>query len=106
MNVRVCGVAPANVKTPLWKDAKREELLDEAQGDVWITPARIADVMIGLTTRAEPAGGTITEIGASHTRQVARLNDPGPDSSAPGHTMANVGLVYAELEAGLQNFGK
>lgn len=106
MNIRVCGVAPANVRTPLWKDARREQLLDESQGDVWITPERIADVMIGLATQAESAGGTVTEIGAEKTRQVERLNDPGPDSSAPGHTMANLGLVYAEIENGLKNFGK
>lgn len=105
-NIRVCGVAPANVKTPLWKDAKREEMVDESHGDVWITPERIADVMMTLTTQAEPAGGTVTEIGAEKTRRVERLNDPGPDSSAPGHTFANMGLAYAELENGLKNFGK
>ena len=105
-NIRVCGVAPANVKTPLWNDAKRESVYGESKGDIWITPEHVAMTLMDLTIKAEPMGGTIWEVGTASVRRVERLNDPGPDQQSAGSTAAGLSTLYAELEEGMKNFGK
>jgi len=106
-NIRINAVAPANVKTSIWIDAGRAGYLDEEKGDEWITPERLADVMMDMLTGRKYIGGSIWEVGVDVLRKVELINDPGPDLTARGFTHANVGLAQTQLREMLEeNFGK
>jgi NAD(P)-dependent dehydrogenase (short-subunit alcohol dehydrogenase family) len=93
LNIRVNAVAPGIVKTPIWTEDKLK-WFDENQ-DTWVTPARIAEVMLDLVQREENVGGTVLEVGAERVRRVEGLNDPGPEGK--GHTVAKVGDAVANV---------
>lgn len=93
LNIRVNAVAPGIVKTPIWTEDKLK-WFDENH-DTWVTPARIAEVMLDLVQREENVGGTVLEVGAERVRRVEGLNDPGPEGK--GHTVAKVGDAVANV---------
>ncbi|KAL9136798.1 MAG: hypothetical protein Q9175_002008, partial [Cornicularia normoerica] len=47
LGIKVTGVAPGVIKTPLWTEAP-EKLKLIASDDVWVTPEFVADVMVSL----------------------------------------------------------
>lgn len=105
-NIRINAVAPGNVKTTLWTDAGRDVYHDEQKGDVWVTPDRVAKIMLDLVTKPEYVGGSVWEVSFDSVRKVEMLNDPGPDWTAKGLTLANVGVAQGELaELVGTNFG-
>ena len=55
--------------------------------DTWVTPERIAEVMLELIQKEENVGGTVLEVGAEEVRMVERLMDPGPKGK--GHDVSN-----------------
>ncbi|KAF2656409.1 NAD(P)-binding protein [Lophiostoma macrostomum CBS 122681] len=114
--VRVNGVAPGVIKTPLWTEhPEKMTFLNESQ-DEWATPEEVAEAMVRYsgpsllpslvlgprssvcshyTDEPELGGGTILEVGAKQTRLVEQLNDPGP--SGPGHTVSHLQESYKEV---------
>jgi 3-hydroxybutyrate dehydrogenase len=103
LNIRVSAVAPGIVDTPIWTEEKRK-WFDETQ-DTWVTPARIAEVMLDVVQKAEYVGGTVLEIGAEEVRLVEGLNDPGP--AGKGHSVTKLGEAYAGVYEKIEaNFGK
>ncbi|KAF2015618.1 NAD(P)-binding protein [Aaosphaeria arxii CBS 175.79] len=93
--IRVNGVAPGVIKTPLWfEHPEKMGFLDESK-DEWATPEEVAEAMLRCVEDEDMAGGTILEVGARQTRKVQQLNDPGP--SGPGHTVANLEASYEEV---------
>jgi hypothetical protein len=103
LNSRGSAVAPGIVKTPIWTEDKLK-WLDEKE-DTWVTPGRIAEVMLDLVQKEENVGGTVLEVGAERVRRVEGLNDPGPEGK--GFTVTNVGdavgTVYEMIDT---KFGK
>lgn len=103
INIRVNGVAPGLVKTPIWTKDKLSWVDEEV--DVWVTTEQVASTILDLITKKEHVGGTILEVGVDRVRPVTELNDPGPQGR--GHTVQGLGTafggVYDLIE---QNFGK
>lgn len=75
-NIRVTAVAPGLIKTPLWTD--NPEKLAWIEGEEgWVTPEKVAAVMLDLVEKEENIGGTILEVGKT-VRKVGVYDDPGP----------------------------
>ncbi|KAF2748088.1 NAD(P)-binding protein [Sporormia fimetaria CBS 119925] len=95
IGLRVNGVAPGIIKTPLWTEhPEKLSFLDEDK-DAWVMPEQVAEAMVRCLEEADLGGGTILEIGAKATRKVAQLNDPGP--SGAGFTATNIADEYAKV---------
>ena len=104
MNVRVNAVAPGITKTPIWTEDKIR-WFDEGT-DTWVTPQRIAEVMLELIQNPEYVGGTVLEVGSESVRKVEALNDPG-NQSAKGHTVGKIADGFAETFTTIESqFGK
>lgn len=71
MNIRVVGVAPGIVKTPIWT-ADKVPYVDE-KVDKWVSPRDVAVVMLKMVQDKEMVGGTIMEVGFNQTRKVEEL---------------------------------
>ncbi|RFU26030.1 hypothetical protein B7463_g10315, partial [Scytalidium lignicola] len=78
--IRVVGVAPGLIKTPLWTEhpEKLKAFGKHSETDPeWVTPEAVAEVMLELVEKEEHVGGTILEI-ARGVRKVEVFGDPGP----------------------------
>ncbi|KAF2714338.1 NAD(P)-binding protein [Pleomassaria siparia CBS 279.74] len=93
--IRVNGVAPGVIKTPLWFEHPEKMTFIDPTQDEWATPEEVAEAMVRCLEEPELGGGTILEVGAKQTRRVAQLNDPGP--CGPGHTVSRLTDNYAEV---------
>lgn len=103
INVRVNGVAPGLVKTPIWTDDKLKWVDENV--DEWVTTKQVVETIIDLITNKDHVGGTILEVGADRVRPVTELNDPGPDGK--GHTVQGLGTAFASVYDQIgKNFGK
>lgn len=95
LGIRVNGVAPGVIKTPLWTEhPEKMTFLDEGR-DEWATAEEVAEGMLRCLEDGTLGGGKILEIGARQTRLVEALNDPGPRGA--GHTVSNLGAQYEEV---------
>ncbi|KAH8179240.1 short chain dehydrogenase domain-containing protein [Sarocladium implicatum] len=93
--IRVTGVAPGVIRTPLWtENMQKRAWIDEGK-DEWVEPEDVAQVMLDLIVKEEHVGGTILEIGKGQVRPVTTLNDVGP--SGAGHTISSVGKGTDEV---------
>ncbi|KAI9795343.1 MAG: hypothetical protein M1835_005956 [Candelina submexicana] len=94
LGIRVTGVAPGVIKTPLWTDNSDKMKLLKEEIDEWVSAEEVADVMLACIEREENVGGTILEVGKV-VRRVEALMDPGP--SGKGNTVSNRTKVEAEI---------
>ncbi|KAI9711049.1 MAG: hypothetical protein M1820_002487 [Bogoriella megaspora] len=95
LGIRVNGVAPGVIKTPLWMEhPEKLKLVDEGL-DEWATAEEVAEAMLRLCEEGEMVGGTILEVGRKQTRVVQRFGDMGPKGG--GHTVGNIGEGEAEV---------
>lgn len=93
--IRVNGVAPGIIKTPLWTEhPEKLVFLDEAK-DEWATPEEVAEAMRRCVEDQDVGGGKIVEVGAGQTRFVEALMDKGP--SGRGHTVSRGKEAYEEV---------
>ncbi|KAF2184038.1 NAD(P)-binding protein [Zopfia rhizophila CBS 207.26] len=95
IGIRVNGVAPGVIKTPLWTEHPEKMTFIDEEVDEWATPEEVAEAMVRCLEEPDLGGGTILEVGAKQTRKVAQLNDPGP--SGPGHTVSRLTDNYKEV---------
>lgn len=116
--IRVTGVAPGVIKTPLWTDhPEKLKMIDGA--DTWVTADEVAEVMLALVQQDkvgeiigdksgqgqqfEVKGGTILEVSKT-VRAVNPYNDPGPGKRA-GNTASDTRTVEEESIALLKQPG-
>ncbi|KAF1998953.1 NAD(P)-binding protein [Amniculicola lignicola CBS 123094] len=106
LGIRVNGVAPGVIKTPLWTEHPEKLTFIDADKDEWATPEEVAVAMVRCLEDPTLGGGAILEVGKGQTREVKQLDDPGP--SGAGHTVSrlqdNYGEVYGWL--GEEGWGK
>lgn len=93
--IRVNGVAPGIIKTPLWTEHPEKLVFLDEQKDAWATPEEVADAMRRCLEDADVGGGKIVEVGAGQTRFVEALMDPGP--SGRGHTVSKGLQAYEQV---------
>ncbi|KAK0279046.1 hypothetical protein LTR35_008781 [Friedmanniomyces endolithicus] len=78
VGIRVNGVAPGIIKTPLWTDhPEKLQMLDTAQ-DAWVEPSEVAEAMLRCCEDDSVVGGWVLEVGKGQTRNVEWRDDPGP----------------------------
>jgi NAD(P)-dependent dehydrogenase (short-subunit alcohol dehydrogenase family) len=70
MGIRVNGVAPGVIKTPLWTEHPEKMTFIDETKDAWATPEEVAEAMLRLLEETELGGGKILEVGAKQTRLV------------------------------------
>ncbi|KAH7392406.1 hypothetical protein DE146DRAFT_662398 [Phaeosphaeria sp. MPI-PUGE-AT-0046c] len=93
--IRVNGVAPGIIKTPLWTEHPEKMTFLDEEKDAWATPEEVAEAMRRCLEDADVGGGKVVEVGAGQTRFVEALMDPGP--SGKGHTASNGLKQYEEV---------
>ncbi|KAK4540128.1 hypothetical protein LTR36_009793 [Oleoguttula mirabilis] len=95
LGIRVNGVAPGIIKTPLWTDhPEKLKMLDE-NVDAWVEPIEVAEAMLRCCEDKTVVGGWVLEVTKGNTRNVDWREDPGP--SGPGATAGNYATVTAEV---------
>lgn len=92
LGIRVNGVGPGVIKTPLWTDHPEKSKILSGEQDEWATPEEVAEAMLDCAQDDDLPGGTVLEVGHGNRRKVPLHDNPGP-SNAPGLTTseANVG---------------
>ena len=84
LGIRVNGVAPGIIKTPLWTDhpEKLRSLTEDAE--TWVMPEEVAEVMLAMVEKEQYPGGTVLEVGRGHRREIPLLNNAGPPFAKAG----------------------
>ncbi|KAF4550412.1 Short chain dehydrogenase-like protein 25 [Elsinoe fawcettii] len=76
--IRVNGVAPGLIMTPLWFDHQDKMQYANKEHETWVGPKDVAEAMIDCLLKDEYGAGAIVEI-TRKRRLVEMIDDPGPD---------------------------
>lgn len=95
LGIRVNGVAPGIIKTPLWTDHPEKLTMLDSERDEWVEPEEVADVMLKCVEGEEFGGGWVVEVLKDRTRRVDWRNDPGPSGS--GSSASNAATMATEV---------
>ncbi|KEF52761.1 uncharacterized protein A1O9_11178 [Exophiala aquamarina CBS 119918] len=81
--IRVVGVAPGTVQTPLFTENPKASKFLDMKKDFLLPPEVVAKAMLALLTDAKYKSGTVLEVcDVVKWREVSLLNDPGPQGPA------------------------
>lgn len=95
LGIRVNGVAPGIIKTPLWTDhPEKISLFDDAK-DAWVEPEEVAEAMLKCVEDDEVKGGWVLEVTKGMSRNVTATDTPGPQG--PGGGISNAAVNVAEV---------
>ncbi|KAJ9612283.1 hypothetical protein H2200_003880 [Cladophialophora chaetospira] len=117
--IRVTGLMPGVVRTPLWTDHPEKMKMVKEEADTWVTPEEVAQIMLscikdneisniiegsvgakGLveTERIKIRGGACLEVLAGVVRDVPLFNNPGPHAAGTkGASVTDGEKVYEEI---------
>jgi NAD(P)-dependent dehydrogenase (short-subunit alcohol dehydrogenase family) len=95
IGIRVNGVAPGVIKTPLWTDHPEKLKMVNHEIDEWVEPEEVADALMRCCEDEEVTGGWVMEVLKGKTRNVVWKNDPGP-SGPGGKASASESTTVAE----------
>ncbi|KAK5052605.1 hypothetical protein LTR84_002470 [Exophiala bonariae] len=81
--IRVVGVAPGIIKTPLYFDHPEAERFIDKEKDFMLEPEHVARAMLAVCFDSKYPAGTVLEVtDVDNWREVMLLNDPGPQGRA------------------------
>ena len=103
LGIRVNGVAPGVIKTPLWTEHPEKLKWVDQENDAWVEPEEVAEGMLRCLEDETVGGGYVMEILKGRSRNVEWRNDPGPEG--PGATASHRGDANAEIFGLLGNNG-
>jgi len=95
VGIRVNGVAPGVIKTPLWTEHPEKLKMLDANVDAWVEPEEVAEAMLRCCEDDSVVGGYVMEVLKGQTRNVNWRNDPGP--TGPGASAGNRATMAAEV---------
>ena len=95
IGIRVNGVAPGVIKTPLWTDNPEKLTLFDEEQDTWVLPEEVAEQMLRCCEDDEVNGGYVMEVLKNNYRKVDWKMDPGP--SGTGATVSNRAALTEEV---------
>ncbi|KAK3681978.1 hypothetical protein LTR37_020711 [Vermiconidia calcicola] len=95
LGIRVNGVAPGVIKTPLWTDHPEKMTLFDEQQDVWVQPEEVAEQMLRCCEDDSIGGGVVWEVLKDKYRAVDWRMDPGPEGT--GATVSNRAQMTEEV---------
>ncbi len=95
LGIRVNGVAPGVIKTPLWTDHPEKMVLFDESQDEWVMPEEVAEQMLRCCEDDEISAGCVLEVLKGRYRNVDWRMDPGP--SGPGGTVGGGAALTKEV---------
>lgn len=116
-HVRVAGVAPGIVRTPLWLETEKAKMVMDADGkeqNEWTTPEEVAQVMYKICTENEIAnakgelipirGGSLIEVINGDVRDVPMYGaqPPGTGTDGKGLMIVNPTEAWKSMNAAVE----
>lgn len=103
LGIRINGVAPGIIKTPLWTEHPEKLQMLNAEQDAWVEPEEVAEAMLRCCEDDVIVGGYVMEVLKGKTRNVDWKMDPGPQG--PGGTASGGAKLHAEVLGWLSEKG-
>ncbi|KAK5108129.1 hypothetical protein LTR62_008783 [Meristemomyces frigidus] len=99
LGIRVNGVAPGVIRTPLWLEHP-EKMQMIADSDIWVEPEEVAVAMLRCCEDEEVVGGYVMEVSKGKTRWVGWRDDPGPrgEGNSASNSQNTIDEVFGWLE--------
>ena len=93
--IRVVGVAPGIIKSPLFTDHPEVMRYIDPSKDIMLEPEAVGRAMLAAATDLKYPPGTILEVADinDNWREVKILNDPGPQGAATWSSNKNLALA-------------
>ena len=95
LGIRVNGVAPGVIKTPLWTDHPEKLKVFDEEHDTWVEPEEVAEQMLRCLEDDEVGAGVVWEVLKGRYRKVDWRMDPGPEGT--GASVSNRAVMHEEV---------
>nr|POF07212.1 15-hydroxyprostaglandin dehydrogenase [nad(+)] [Quercus suber] len=95
LGIRVNGVAPGLIRTPIWMEHPEKLRMIDQTRDIWVEPEEVAQGMLRCLIDEDIKGGSVMEILKGTFRNVDWKGDPGPQG--PGANVSSAQILNDEV---------